>query len=96
MKNRFSYGKCGYKLIQYMGVGIPVIASKIGANKNIVQHGENGFLAESEKEWLNFLKILIENSDLRQKFGINGKKIVKEKYSVQSSEKIFISFFQNL
>ena len=95
IRNRFAYGKCGYKLIQYMGAGIPVVASNFGANKKIVIHGENGYLANTKSEWYYYLKKLIEDSQLRKNLGEFGKRIAKEKFSVQSSEKIFISFFSN-
>ena len=94
IRNRFAYGKCGYKLVQYMGAGIPVVASNFGANKKIVIHGENGFLANTKSEWFYYLKTLIEDNELRKKLGELGKRIVKEKFSVESSEKTFISFFQ--
>ncbi len=48
-------GKCGYKLIQYMACGRPVIASAVGANMDIVAHGENGFLASTPSEWVDAL-----------------------------------------
>src|SRR5208283_4737563 len=47
----FTRGKCGLKLIQYMASGLPVVASPIGANREIVTHGHNGFLASSPTEW---------------------------------------------
>lgn len=76
-------GKCGYKLIQYMACGLPVIASPVGVNRDIVEHGINGFLAETEDEWRNSLTALIRDPELRQSMGRAGQKKVENKYSLQ-------------
>lgn len=80
----WSQGKCGFKLLQYMSVGIPVVASPIGANNDIVAHGVNGFLARTNDEWMKCLSKLIEEEDLRSRLGIAGRKTVEEHYSVQA------------
>ena len=79
----WTQGKCGYKLIQYMACGLPVVASPIGVNKRIVQHGVNGFLAETEEEWRNALKTLIDRPELRRKMGAKGRELVQAQYSLQ-------------
>lgn len=76
-------GKCGFKLIQYMACGIPVVASPVGMNSQIVKHGENGFLAKNEGEWIKYLLKLKNAREIREKFGISGRKIVEEEYSLQ-------------
>ncbi|MGD9486548.1 MAG: glycosyltransferase family 4 protein [Calditrichaceae bacterium] len=78
-------GKCGYKLIQYMACGIPVIASPIGINQSLVENGKNGFIASTEEEWLNSLKILIENKNMAREMGLYGRYLVEQKYSIQST-----------
>lgn len=84
-------GKCAYKIIQYMGCGIPVVASAVGMNKEVIQNGENGFLVSSEKEWMVILSELIENQDLRIILGKNGKKMVSSNYSFQVNyKKLFV------
>lgn len=88
-------GKCGFKLIQYMGCGLPVVASAVSANKEIVKHGYNGFLVENEEDWFKYLEKLILNCFLRKKFGEEGNKIVKKKYSYQIYKKIFIRLLED-
>lgn len=73
-------GKCGYKLIQYMACGLPVVASPVGINSEIVQHGENGFLAADTAAWLENLTGLIEDPSLRLRLGDAGRRRVEEKY----------------
>ncbi len=76
-------GKCGYKIVQYMACGIPVIASPVGVNREIIKNGVNGYLANSSEEWIEAIKILINDGDLRQRLGSEGRKLVERKYSLQ-------------
>lgn len=76
-------GKCGYKLIQYMACGLPVVASPVGVNTEIVEHGVNGFLAETPQEWSDALKTLIHDPVLRKRMGAAGRKRVEASYSLQ-------------
>ena len=76
-------GKCGYKLIQYMACGIPVIASPVGVNRDIVEHGVNGFLAESEEDWRTAVGSLLSDPALRRRMGDAGRRKVEERYSLQ-------------
>ena len=76
-------GKCGYKLIQYMACGIPVIASPVGVNSRIVQHGVNGFLASTPAEWRAAIEHLLRDAALRQRMGEAGRNMVVEHYSIQ-------------
>jgi glycosyltransferase involved in cell wall biosynthesis len=75
-------GKCGYKILQYMGVGTPVVASAVGANKDIITDGENGFLAETQEDWVRALGNLIENGEQRRTFGLRGRELVERRYSL--------------
>ena len=76
-------GKCGYKLIQYMACGLPVVASPIGVNAEIVEHGVNGFLATTEGEWREALTTLMRDPDLRRTMGAAGRRKVEQEYSLQ-------------
>lgn len=76
-------GKCGYKLIQYMACGLPVVASPVGVNLDIVEHGVNGFLAESDAEWRAAIGALISDPDLRRRMGAAGRQKVENEYSLQ-------------
>ena len=76
-------GKCGYKLIQYMACGRPVVASPVGANRQIVRHGETGFLAETEAEWTDALTKLADDPALRERMGQAGRREVERSYSLQ-------------
>lgn len=76
-------GKCGFKLIQYMACGLPVVASPVGVNRQIVEHGVNGFLANTTEEWVLALRTLLDDAGLRARMGQAGRKKVEERYSLQ-------------
>src|SRR5688572_24648311 len=89
-------GKCGLKGLQYMALGIPTIMSPVGVNSEIIQDGENGFLASSDEEWVNKLSLLIESFELRKKIGDAGRKTVEEKYSIHANGKLYLQYFDQL
>lgn len=78
-------GKCGYKLIQYMACGLPVVASPVGVNSSIVQEGVNGFLAEDTETWVKRLEQLLKNETLRMSMGAAGRLRVEQAYCVQAT-----------
>ena len=80
----FERGKSGYKLIQYMACGLPVVASPVGVNGVIVDEGVNGFLASSEAEWRDALVRLIADASLRKEFGNAGRQRAERDYSLVS------------
>ncbi|MGH8157428.1 MAG: glycosyltransferase family 4 protein [Rhodanobacter sp.] len=75
-------GKCGYKIIQYMAAGLPVVASAVGANVDIVRQGENGFLADGAAAWQDSLEQLIMSSSLRMRMGRAGRALVETEFSL--------------
>ncbi len=76
-------GKCGYKLIQYMACGKPVIASPVGVNKDIIENGVNGFLVQDEDEWVKALITLYEHPDMALTIGQQNRAKVEENYCIQ-------------
>lgn len=76
-------GKCGYKLIQYMASGLPVVASGVGVNSSIVRVGENGLLANSGDEWVAALGQLLNSADLRRDWGMAGRQRVEDEFCTQ-------------
>lgn len=76
-------GKCGFKLIQYMACGLPVIASSSPANEEIIEHGLNGYIAKSEADWYILLETLIRDEQLRKLIGEKARKKIEQNYSYQ-------------
>jgi glycosyltransferase involved in cell wall biosynthesis len=79
----FERGKCGYKLIQYMAGGIPVVASPVGVNQQIVEPGINGYLANSTDEWLDALRTLRDDPQRRHRMGMAGRQKAETHYNLR-------------
>lgn len=94
--NEWVKGKCGLKGITYMACGTPTIMSAVGVNTQIIQHGENGFLAHTHEEWVRYLSQLIEDVELRHRLGLAGRKTVVEKYSVEANKHHYLEVLKSL
>lgn len=77
-------GKCGYKLIQYMACGLPVVASPVGVNSQIVDEGRSGLFAR--EDWTQPLERLIEDAGKRAAMGRQGRETIVARYSLASQE----------
>ncbi len=89
-------GKGGYKLLQYMAVGIPSVCSPVGTNIEIIKDGVNGFTAVSEQEWIDKLSLLIEDGDMRIEMGKKGREIAVSEYSFHYYAPILIEAIKNI
>lgn len=92
----FERGKCGYKLIQYMACGLPVVASPVGVNRKIVEHGVNGFLAETPAQWEQALQTLLADVGLRHRMGQAGRQKVERQYCIQVTGPRLIALLKNV
>lgn len=81
LDDAWSRGKCSFKLLQYMSAGIPSVASPVGMNKEVISHGTDGFLASSVDDWVDCLRILINDQGVRQSMGSMAIRKVRESYS---------------
>lgn len=79
----FERGKCGFKLVQYMGLGLPTVASPVGENRFILRDGEVGLLAEGEAEWYQALKTLLDDPVAAADMGKRGREVFLSDYSTE-------------
>lgn len=89
-------GKCGFKLIQYMACGKPVVADAIGANRDIVLDSEVGYLVSSEEEWRDSLEFLLKDNERRRLMGNAGRLRFVEKYSLETAQVKLLELFSSL
>jgi len=94
------YGKSGLKALQFMALGIPVVASAIGTNFRVVDHEINGYLAKDENDWINYIEILCKNHEKRKEMGILAREKVVKEFSVNANKekylKVFDQTFKNI
>ena len=75
-------GKCGLKAIQYMAIGLPVLAANVGVLPTIVRHGETGFIYKDGAEFLRYARQLAEDPELRRRMSAAGRARVAKCYSI--------------
>lgn len=90
------YGKSGLKALQYMALGIPTVATAIGANFRVIQDSESGFLVKSDADWIDRIKRLLVDPDLRRRLGHNGLARVDQYYSVRANQPIYLDIFHQV
>lgn len=93
-EDQWSKGKCGFKALQYMSLGIPSVVSPVGVNTEIITNGENGFTPSSSTEWTEALEKLLTDRSLRHKLGKQGQATIEEHYSVNSQKQHYLNLFQ--
>jgi glycosyltransferase involved in cell wall biosynthesis len=81
--DEWAQGKCGLKVLQYMACGVPVVASPVGVNNEIIKDGVNGFHAATQAEWLEKLSLLAHDEELRRSMGQKGRETVEKNYSLR-------------
>ncbi|MHA6247045.1 glycosyltransferase family 4 protein [Pontibacter sp. CAU 1760] len=86
-------GKCGFKALQYMALGIPAVVSAVGANVTVVADGHTGYTCSTVEEWQERLEHLLLHADSRASIGAAGRKWVRERYSLQAQQDTFLSLF---
>jgi len=75
-------GKCAFKAIQFMACGVPVVASSIGVNRELIEDGVNGFLASTEEEWVERLRRVLVDASLRDRLGRAGRRTIERRYAL--------------
>jgi glycosyltransferase involved in cell wall biosynthesis len=90
----WSKGKCGFKAIQYLSLGIPALVTPIGVNTEIVQEGIHGFHCTTTEEWQKKLEILLFDTNLRKKMGIAGRQHIVSNYSKKATTQKFLTLFE--
>lgn len=76
--NEWTEGKCGFKQIQYMAMGIPHVGSPVGAAREFIVHGRNGLLASTTEEWAHHLRALLTHQTLRARIAQNARTLVEQ------------------
>ena len=86
-------GKCAFKALQYMALGVPPLVSPVGMNTEVVQHGQNGFVCATPQEWEASLRRVLADAGLRQQLGAAARATIEQRYSVVANTPGFLALF---
>ena len=95
-RDKWSLGKGGLKVLQYMSIGIPSVATNYGTAIDIIKNGETGFLVDGKEEWISVLKKLIKDKELRLRVGKNARDHVVKNYSVKEIQSKYLEVLESL
>ncbi|WP_132052533.1 glycosyltransferase family 4 protein [Pseudocnuella soli] len=94
--DEWTKGKCGFKAIQYMAVGKPAVASAVGVNAEIIDHGVNGFLCASHDDWLKALSYLLNHPEAAKSMGAAAREKMVQNYSLRKAGSEWVSVLQTV
>ena len=89
-------GKCAYKILQYMALKLPVVASPVGVNKEIIKDNNNGMLANNENEWYDQISLLLDDNKLMNKISNNGYETVLKNFNIENYKMQYLNILKSL
>lgn len=92
--DKWAKGKCGFKALQYMSLGIPAMVSNVGVNNQIVSHQDNGWVCDTIENWQEYLDHVLKSPEHSAKLGKQAREAIIKSYSVQSNTSNFLNLFQ--
>ncbi len=93
-ENSWNKYKFIMKTAQYMALGIVPIGTPMASNLEVIQHGKNGFLASTEKEWIEYMRLLTKDHELRNKMSVRGAQEAVQKYSLEANKEKIVNAFR--
>jgi glycosyltransferase involved in cell wall biosynthesis len=94
--DKWTRGKCAFKMLQYMAVGLPVIVSPVGMNRDVLDKADIGFAASSPDQWYEALVSLYEDWSLGVKLGLAGRRVVEQFYNADIIARELADIFKSL
>lgn len=92
----WAQGKSGLKAIQYMALGIPTVASAVGANFRVIEDSVSGFLVRTHEEWKDRIRMLAKDPDLRSRIGLNARSRVEKYFSVKANRDKYLKILKDV
>ena len=96
MDTKWMRGKCSFKMLQYMAAGLPVIASPVGMNADVLGKGQIGFSATSHDQWRQGLEALYNDRQLQITLGGNGRSVIEQFYDADKIANDLANIFRSL
>ncbi|TCZ73136.1 glycosyltransferase family 4 protein [Flaviaesturariibacter aridisoli] len=96
LDDQWVMGKSGLKALQYMSLGIPTVATGIGANYRVIEDGVSGYLVKSKEEWIEKLKLLLDNPEKRRRIGSAAHDRVEALYSIKTNAPVYLQILDRV
>jgi glycosyltransferase involved in cell wall biosynthesis len=90
------YGKSGLKALQYMALGVPTVATALGANFRVIEDGVSGYLVRTEDEWVDRLSRLARDAELRRSIGRAARTRVEDRFSIKANRDTYLGIFREV
>jgi glycosyltransferase involved in cell wall biosynthesis len=94
--DRWSRGKCGLKVLQYLAAGLPVVGNAVGVQAAMIRHGETGFIAETPEQWADAIGRLAHDPALRRRMGQAGRRLVEQEYSLPAGASRWLALLRSM
>lgn len=94
--NRFTRGKCGFKILQYAAASLPTVSSPVGVNRDYVQDGVTGYHAINHKQWVDKISRLIDNPQVVKSMGQNARREVEKNFDIKILGKRLCKMIKNV
>lgn len=94
--DEWTKGKCGFKAIQYMALEKPAVVSAIGFNNELITNGVDGYLCNTDQDWEKNLLDLLSNPQKIESFGLNARKKIEKKYSLNAATQLWIDLLNKV
>lgn len=88
-------GKCGFKVVQYMGIGIVSVASAVTANAEIIDDNRNGFLVHDARDWARVLEEVLSRQETFPAISIAARRKIAEKFSIEANSMSYLDFVRS-
>ena len=92
--NEWNKRKFYMKTAQYMALGIPPVCTPMGSNPEVIEHGQTGFLADTDEEWVEYLSLLVRDGDLRRAMARGAARVAREQFSLEANAPKVIAAFR--
>jgi glycosyltransferase involved in cell wall biosynthesis len=89
-------GKCAFKALQYMALGIPPVVSPVGMNREVVLDGDNGFVAAHAEEWVRSIDTLLSDIAMAHRLAVAARKMVESEFSLTATSRRLVAMLEGL
>lgn len=92
----YARAKSSIKYLEYSSTKTPGVYQNIRQYRDIITHGQNGYLCETSRDWYTSLKELADSIERRREIGENAYQTVKNEWTISGNVQKYVDFFKNI